>query len=162
MLCFCLPQPMLRKFIRKDGMRHGPTSAPSLSPGVRFLATVMFGRRMPARRPFLPEQFSSQNSYRFSAQDKAVFDQPGMDDPASARGLKSGHCGFAQAFGPERSQTTVRGTRHRILVNLRTNAVSERFISVATDCIHAAGRVSLRMQIAAGFPSKGLFVKAST
>ena len=43
-----------------------------------------------------------------------------------------------------------------------TKAVSERFISAATSCIHVASRSPSRRHTAAGFPANGLPVKAST
>jgi phosphoribosylpyrophosphate synthetase len=50
----------------------------------------------------------------------------------------------------------------RVLENVRGQAVSDRFISAATDCIHASVAGASRMHTAAGLPRNRSVVKAST
>ena len=86
---------------------------------------------------------------------------PGGTCPSSQR-----TCAVARVAWPQRS-TSVFGVNHRRLKRAGpssrvANAVSDRFISAATSCIHRGSRGSERTQTAAGLPEKRRSVKAST
>ena len=84
--------------------------------------------------------------------------------PARASPSSQSVWAAASVAWPQRSTSTVgvnQRSRHPS-PSFRRKAVSERFISAATDCSHASARSSGRMQTAAGFPANGRSVNAST
>src|SRR4051794_36429888 len=75
-------------------------------------------------------------------------------------------CAVAKVACPHRS-TSVRGVNHRnhlgsVLSVTSTNAVSDRFNSAATDCIHASLGDPSNGTTPAGFPEYGEELNAST
>src|SRR4051812_24796067 len=74
---------------------------------------------------------------------------------------------LASVACPQRSTSTVgvnqrKSKAHASSTRRTRNAVSDRFISRATCCIHVSSRLCGRMHTAAGLPLNGTAVKAST
>src|SRR5437764_1301816 len=87
---------------------------------------------------------------------------------AARRSVSHRTCALARVAWPHRSTSTV-GVNQRSskcpgssATTGRTNAVSERFISAATACIHAGSAGASRRHTAAGLPVKGPDANAST